>query len=54
MARLNPAKSKGPRLTAALAWNTLPVYDLRRARYEKQRQIDREVEPLATMQPAAA
>jgi addiction module HigA family antidote len=41
--------------TTAELWTGLQAdYDLRRARYEKQRQIDREVEPLTTMQPAAA
>jgi len=29
-------------------------YDLRLARYQKERQIEREVEPLADMQPAVA
>jgi len=36
-------------------WTGLQAdYDLRLARYEKRRQIERDVEPLATLQPAAA
>ena len=41
--------------TSAEMWTGLQAdYDLRLARYEKQRQIERDVEPLATLQPAAA
>ena len=41
--------------TTAEMWAGLQAdYDLRLARYEKQRQIERDVEPLATLQPAAA
>ena len=41
--------------TTAEMWSGLQAdYDLRLARYEKQRQIERDVEPLATLQPAAA
>ena len=41
--------------TTAEMWTGLQAdYDLRLARYEKQRQIERDVEPLATLQPAAA
>jgi addiction module HigA family antidote len=36
-------------------WTGLQAdYDLRQARYEKQRQIEREVEPLTGLQPATA
>ena len=39
--------------TTAEMWSNLQAdYDLRRARYEKQRQIERDVEPLATLKPA--
>ena len=39
--------------TTAELWTGLQAdYDLRLARYEKQRQIEREVEPLALLQPA--
>jgi len=41
--------------TSAELWTGLQAdYDLRLARYEKARQIEREVEPLAELQPAAA
>ena len=41
--------------TTAELWPGLQAdYDLRLARYEKQRQIEREVEPLAELQPATA
>src|SRR3989441_8584132 len=41
--------------TTAEMWTGLQAdYDLRLARYEKQRQIERDVEPLATFQPAMA
>jgi len=41
--------------TTAEMWTGLQAdYDLRLARYEKQRQIEREVEPLAASQRAAA
>jgi len=41
--------------TTAELWIGLQAdYDLRLARYEKQRQIEREVEPRAALQPAAA
>ncbi len=41
--------------TTAEMWSGLQAdYDLRLARYEKQRQIERDVEPLMTMQPAGA
>jgi addiction module HigA family antidote len=41
--------------TTAEIWTGLQAdYDLRLARYEKQRQIERDVEPLATLQPALA
>ena len=41
--------------TTAEMWSGLQAdYDLRLARYEKQRQIERDVEPLAALQPAAA
>ena len=41
--------------TSAEMWTGLQAdYDLRLTRYKKQKQIDREVEPLATLQPAMA
>ena len=41
--------------TSAEMWTGLQAdYDLRRARYEKQKQIERDVEPLATLEPAMA
>ena len=41
--------------TTAESWIGLQSdYELRRARYKKERQIEREVEPLANLQPAAA
>ena len=41
--------------TTAEMWAGLQAdYDLRLARYEKQRQIERDVEPLVTLQPAGA
>ncbi len=41
--------------TTAEMWTGLQAdYDLRLVRYEKANQIDREVEPLAAIQPAAA
>ncbi len=41
--------------TTAEMWAGLQAdYDLRLARYEKQRQIERDVEPLVTLQPAVA
>lgn len=41
--------------TTAEMWTGLQSdYELRLARYEKQRQIEREVEPMAGLQPAAA
>lgn len=41
--------------TSAEMWTGLQAdYDLRLARYEKARTIEREVEPLATLQPVAA
>ena len=41
--------------TTAEMWTGLQAdYDLRLARYEKERQIERDVEPLAALQPVAA
>ena len=41
--------------TTAEMWTGLQAdYDLRLARYKKERQIKRDVEPLATLRPAAA
>src|SRR5437762_8180800 len=41
--------------TTAELWTGLQAdYDLRRARYDKARQIERDIEPLAKLQPAAA
>ena len=41
--------------TTAELWTGLQTdYDLRLTRCEKERQIEREVEPLASLQPAAA
>ncbi|MBM3831884.1 MAG: HigA family addiction module antidote protein [Verrucomicrobia bacterium] len=41
--------------TSAEMWTGLQAdYDLRLARYEKARTIEREVEPMATLQPVAA
>ena len=41
--------------TTAELWTGLQAdYDLRRARYEKEQEIERGVEPLANSQPAAA
>ena len=41
--------------TTAEMWTGLQAdYDLRLARYRKERQIERDVEPLATLQPAIA
>lgn len=41
--------------TTAEMWTGLQAdYDLRRARYEKEKQIQRDVEPLAHLQPAIA
>src|SRR5438093_5587886 len=41
--------------TSAEMWTGLQAdYDLRPARYEKARTIEREVEPLAALQPVAA
>ena len=41
--------------TTAELWAGLQAdYDLRLARYEKERQIERDVEPLGEMQPAMA
>src|ERR1051325_5262179 len=41
--------------TTAEMWTGLQAdYDLRLARYKKQRQIEREVEPLTKLRPAAA
>jgi antitoxin HigA-1 len=41
--------------TSAEVWTGLQAdYDLRLARYEKESQIERDVEPLAKMLPAAA
>lgn len=41
--------------TSAEMWTGLQAdYDLRLARYEKQKQIERDVEPLATLEPALA
>ena len=41
--------------TSAEMWTGLQAdYDLRLARYEKQRQIERDVEPLAALEPAMA
>ena len=41
--------------TTAELWTGLQAdYDLRLARYEKQRLIEREVEPMAVVRPAAA
>ena len=41
--------------TTAEMWAGLQAdYDLRLARYERLQQIERDVEPLATLQPAAA
>jgi antitoxin HigA-1 len=41
--------------TSAEMWTGLQAdYDLRRVRYEKQSQIERDVEPLATLEPTMA
>src|SRR5438105_11467876 len=41
--------------TTAEMWAGLQAdYELRLARYEKERQIERDIEPLAKLQPAAA
>lgn len=41
--------------TTAEMWTGLQAdHDLRFARYEKERQIEREVEPMTTLQPAIA
>ena len=41
--------------TSAELWTGLQAdYDLRRARHEKARAIERDVEPLAALQPAMA
>jgi plasmid maintenance system antidote protein VapI len=41
--------------TSVEMWAGLQAdYDLRLARYEKQKQIDRDVEPLAALEPAMA
>jgi addiction module HigA family antidote len=41
--------------TTAEMWAGLQAdYDLRRARHEKEKQIERDVAPLATFQPVAA
>ncbi len=40
--------------TAEMWWGLQADYDLRLARYQKQRQIERDVEPLINSQPAAA
>jgi antitoxin HigA-1 len=41
--------------TSAEMWTGLQAdYDLRRARCEKQKQIERDVEPLAALEPAMA
>lgn len=41
--------------TTAELWTGLQAdYDLRRARYEKAQQIEREIEPMAEMEPAFA
>jgi len=41
--------------TSAEMWTGLQAdYDLRQARYDKQTQIDRDVEPLAALEPAMA
>ena len=41
--------------TSAEMWTGLQAdYDLRLARYEKQKQIERDVEPLAVLEPAMA
>jgi plasmid maintenance system antidote protein VapI len=41
--------------TSAELWTGLQAdYDLRRARYEKQKQIERDVGPLAALEPAMA
>lgn len=41
--------------TSAEMWAGLQAdYDLRLARYEKEKQIERDVEPLADLQPATA
>ncbi len=41
--------------TTAELWAGLQAdYDLRLARYEKERQIERDVEPLPNLQPATA
>jgi addiction module HigA family antidote len=41
--------------TTAELWTGLQAdYDLRLARYEKEQQIQRDIEPLAAMQPASA
>ena len=41
--------------TRAELWTGLQAdYDLRLARYEKQKQIERDVEPLAALEPAMA
>ena len=41
--------------TTAEMWTGLQAdYELRRARYQKERQIERDIEPLAALQPATA
>ena len=41
--------------TTAEMWTGLQAdYELRLARYEKEQQIERDIEPLASLQPAAA
>jgi addiction module HigA family antidote len=41
--------------TSAEMWSGLQAdYELRQARYQKQRQIEQEVEPLASLEPAVA
>ena len=41
--------------TTAEMWSGLQAdYELRQARYQKQRQIEQEVEPLASLEPAVA
>ena len=40
--------------TTAELWSGLQAdYDLRLARYEKEQQIERDIEPLGTLQPVA-
>ena len=53
--RTPPCGWRGIFGTSAEMWTGLQAdYDLRLARYEKQKQIERDVEPLAALEPAMA